>query len=1220
MPALSIWIILLFIYLFNKILIWLFNFSFFYYLNPKILLTWFWLLFVVYTFYFIVLDLDKEDENLRNSIQRNLLKNLDSIIIIILFLSFAFGDYLSRWINDTIFIQFFLLKYQIPFLTVAKVKLIAWAIRIAALIFAIPLIWYLITLVTKLFVPKNFMNWIKFIFSFNQDKLNYEISQERQSTSSSFIKTLFLFVLDWLQKGFSYFRNIKNKEFGLKIEHRVLDENWNIIHVSDDKSFINGDYNKKLDWIWIEQNKLKLNNVFWQNNNVPWQNNINLNNQPKKLDNNFSFSKNINDKNLSKEELDVTIKSITTPLNKGNIGKVQEIERQNRQNSNLQGGEILNVWQEQWLDQIDSEENKKFEKSMQILESVNFPTSLIKNGKIYFENNCIFLNKESLQYKDYIIRYYNSIISDKENKKKLDSLDGVFLFLYYDPIYWLVIIPKVKERWSVTAINKNITDFFDNIFFKMDFFPIELKQYFKDYSSSIERIDNAINYYIVLKHVYDGSLRKKYANQYKPFLLKDLFKEIFGENYQEELRTLQSYKSSDYSKMNSLDRLDLLNNKYSILFWKRKLSLSNDTILLNDNWETANKELVVNEPIYSTKHLLLLGKTGFWKTVLLKNIIYSLLAKNPTNDIDFYMVDPKTELIKEFYNLKQVKYIATDLDKTKNLIRYIYHIMTERQNFTSNWNKDFEDKGVLFKPIVLVIEEYIDLSLDLDNWTKALIKKLLVKGRSSGIYIIAVAQFYRSKIFDSVGSQFTIMSVFNEDAETSKKLTWSETYLSKLSMGELLYSDVRNQMYLRVPYENDYEKYLNDWMLRYKNPGINTWQEQKLKFNIHFFIQIIKLYFDKEYSISRVVAEYYNERISYIASFLKFELVYIYNILTIWLVSITTSDLIIRWLIVKELLKAIDTREQQFNVYEALESIDTKGFLKSMKKEIVETYKQFFENNMDIFPTKGKLFDRNIMKNLMKARDEADEQLIEELERKVDPETKIQAIISTLDKMIQNFVEKNIYSDIKSFINFFKENTHLLVEYLELPESVKNEIKGIQIDYNRTPEQIFNDFISALALIIQRHYKWNWNKLDNTEMKEQLIQEEVMKLDEKYEDRNGINLEWKGEKVSNKELNGDNENLEWNNITNKNKNIKNNNIEEDDDLDNIDIVEEIKNDKNNEHNDELDLNEDENLDIDLENDKNGQEEKNKKIEIKGSRDNKEIEVSIIKEIDLDELL
>ena len=92
---------------------------------------------------------------------------------------------------------------------------------------------------------------------------------------------------------------------------------------------------------------------------------------------------------------------------------------------------------------------------------------------------------------------------------------------------------------------------------------------------------------------------------------------------------------------------------------------------------------------------------------------------------------------------------------------------------------------------------------------------------------------------------------------------------------------------------------------------------------------------------------------------------------------------------------AINQRKQQFNIFEELES-DTKGFLKNMKSDIVKSFRELFENNIDIFLNR-KLFDRNLIKKLIEARDEADPALIEDLEKKVDPNVKVETILSITD-------------------------------------------------------------------------------------------------------------------------------------------------------------------------------------------------------------------------------
>ena len=1061
----SLWLILLF----NNLIINFFVFN--------LLLYWFLILSIIYIYYFLVIDIDK---TLTEKKQIKISNNLDFLIFTIISLSLIFSPLYHRFLYDKLFLKIFMIEHHLTlwwFITENNITILLLWVKIFIIITAIWSLIFMLWLLDRLLYPKNIISFFRKIFSFDIVTIWNEVSEENNKSTTFIIKTILLniikMVLFIIKKIVYFYNKLVNHKIWIEISNQFIDDNNLQNFNNQPQNSINTISNNKK---WLDIN----NSIIPPNSDNPFiQNQLENNNQ--QIDDNKEYTAN------NEDYKQIVMWNITTPMDPNTIQQTNELNQQIiNENPNIVNENIIN-----WVDLTIP-----FKK----LESVNFPINLIRNWKLYFSNNCIFLDQESLKYKDYIVRYYNSIIWDKNNIKKIEDIEGIFIIVYYDPVYGLVLMPKITDRRSITNISADIVKYFNQVFFKLDFFPTELKEFFIDYTSSIEKIQNTIVYYIVAKHEYDWKKRQECPTQYKPFLLKDIYQQIRGINYQEKLQKLQSFVKSKYLEMTSDERLSLLKEKYGIFFWKRKLSFAKD-VDINYDWKKTSDKLIFNNTIYSAKHLALLWKTGWWKTVLLKNIIYSFLSKNETDGVDFYMIDPKTELIKEFYNYEQVKYISTDLDKHKNLLKYLVHIMTERQSKIQKWDwtETFESTWKLFKPIILIIEEFIDLNTELDKFSKSLITKLLVKGRSSGIYVIAIAQFYRADVFWAVWSQFTLMSVYNDDPATSKKMTWNESYLSKLSMGEMLYTDTFNQMYVRVPYERDYEWYLNNTMFRYKNPNDDTWKEQRLKFNIDFFIKIIKLYLEGDYSIAVTCSLLYNERVSWINDFLKFELVYIYIILTKSLSSISFTDLIVRSFIVKTLLIAINERKQQYNIHEVIASNDIKWFLKNIKTEIVNDFNQLFEKNIDILPNK-KLFDRNVIKKLAIARDEADPALIEDLEMKIDPELKIETIIKILNKLIDWFTENIIYNESDKFINFFQNNSQLLIDYLKLPKEFNKDIKDIAIDDNLSGEEKINSFINNLTLILRKEKKSNIADEDNNKRQEleNIITEDIITLNDKY--------------------------------------------------------------------------------------------------------------------------
>jgi len=141
-------------------------------------------------------------------------------------------------------------------------------------------------------------------------------------------------------------------------------------------------------------------------------------------------------------------------------------------------------------------------------------------------------------------------------------------------------------------------------------------------------------------------------------------------------------------------------------------------------------------------HLLIAGRSGSGKTVMLQNIIRQLIAYSP-DEIRLAMIDPKLGADLGLYSdIPHLLYpLVTDVNNIPDLLTAVIHEMDNRmrrkaQELTSPQVRGF-DQQVPW--LVLIIEELADLFLVQRDYQTALIR-LAQRGRAAKILCVLVTQ------------------------------------------------------------------------------------------------------------------------------------------------------------------------------------------------------------------------------------------------------------------------------------------------------------------------------------------------------------------------------------------------------------------------------------------------------------------------------------------------
>jgi len=139
-------------------------------------------------------------------------------------------------------------------------------------------------------------------------------------------------------------------------------------------------------------------------------------------------------------------------------------------------------------------------------------------------------------------------------------------------------------------------------------------------------------------------------------------------------------------------------------------------------------------------NLLIAGATGSGKSVVLHNIIISLIKNNS----DIYLADPKMVEFSAYEELPQVKKICYDAEDTLTLIEDMNSKMNKRfamlkSSRSRNMMEHNKKTGSNIRPAVIVIDEWADLFLQDKSLEKPLCK-LAQKCRAAGMSIVLATQ------------------------------------------------------------------------------------------------------------------------------------------------------------------------------------------------------------------------------------------------------------------------------------------------------------------------------------------------------------------------------------------------------------------------------------------------------------------------------------------------
>ena len=182
------------------------------------------------------------------------------------------------------------------------------------------------------------------------------------------------------------------------------------------------------------------------------------------------------------------------------------------------------------------------------------------------------------------------------------------------------------------------------------------------------------------------------------------------------------------------------------------------SILQSKEWHDIKSPLgfalgrdIAGQPIVADlakmPHLLVAGQTGSGKSVMINDILTSMLYRSSPSDLKLILVDPKQVELTPYNNLPHLLTpVITEPEKCISALKWAVAEMERRLRAMSEvgkrdiagYNAMKKEEGMPY--IVIVIDELADLMMMAARDVEALIVRIAQKARAAGIHLILATQ------------------------------------------------------------------------------------------------------------------------------------------------------------------------------------------------------------------------------------------------------------------------------------------------------------------------------------------------------------------------------------------------------------------------------------------------------------------------------------------------
>lgn len=201
---------------------------------------------------------------------------------------------------------------------------------------------------------------------------------------------------------------------------------------------------------------------------------------------------------------------------------------------------------------------------------------------------------------------------------------------------------------------------------------------------------------------------------------------------------------------------------------------------------------LVIKDLYTFPHMLIGGKTGTGKTVLLKNIYESLSYKLTTEQCKFIIIDTKTYDFKEYdINTNLLMPVITAPQDAFNVFKDITELISNRykilhKNQARNIT-EYKNNGMPY--IVIIIDEMADFIALNKGLFEAFIQTIAQKARTVGVHLVmATQQLSRDNFTPILDESMPVRICFKTTQDRSELCLGTGGAESLLAYGDMLYS------------------------------------------------------------------------------------------------------------------------------------------------------------------------------------------------------------------------------------------------------------------------------------------------------------------------------------------------------------------------------------------------------------------------------------------------
>lgn len=250
-----------------------------------------------------------------------------------------------------------------------------------------------------------------------------------------------------------------------------------------------------------------------------------------------------------------------------------------------------------------------------------------------------------------------------------------------------------------------------------------------------------------------------------------------------------------------------------------KSAISDDRFLQSNKSTVALGSGVMLD-ISKAPHVLVAGTTGSGKSVMLHNIICSLLLKNNPNDARLLLIDPKMVEFKYFYKDSPMLWedVQTDPWEALSALNRAADEMMRRYDIMSENGKRFWDGQKLY----IVIDEVADLIDCTGKKVEKVIATIARLGRGAGVHLIIATQHPTAQVLSRqiTANLDTRIALRVEDGSASRLVIRAAGAQELKGKGDALLRLNGDLYHFQGAYISDDEltAFAHSWTVREKNP------------------------------------------------------------------------------------------------------------------------------------------------------------------------------------------------------------------------------------------------------------------------------------------------------------------------------------------------------------------------------------------------------------------